>query len=311
MIVNAMASPFAVERRNKVKANLFFEDGTNLLSLTGEKMVEISLVQEFCKNQTSIPRSEVNITIDNRDRFFDISVPESAVHSLKPKCCCNVFFSSVENGSSDSFIQKGKYFFNDFADAGKNAILKFTDPASHFVNNDMDDVFRLESTSGSERADELFRRIVLLTEYDVSYNVPEEISTLRTHTKGSFRISSSDDGDVYMTIKEGFVKMAKDLTKTNGSPIYFIIDDEGVLKLKKQQTEVSATITKKHFFDYEILQGEDCLISKIADRGNILYQLGDIVEVVDGSKTFKTEIYKIHYRYSRGCLSSEWEGVIL
>lgn len=309
MIINSAVYPFADERRNRARADMFLPEGTLLRSFAPEEVLEVSLIQEFHKNQTAVPRSEISITFDNHNKYFDVANPESAVHSLSKRHYCEAFFSSVEYGMPDSFVKKCRYFYDSFTDGNDTFSLRFTDAVSHsiFERRYMTNVFVEIGETGSATAKEILEGVKLETEYNIEYDVSDEINEKMRFAKSSFYTETEAD-----SIKTGLFNMASRFTTSFKSPIYFIIDDEGKLTFRKQQTTVSATITKKHFTKCEFRQGEECLISVISDRGNILYQLGDIIEVVDGDKIFKTEIYKIHYKLSNnGSLSSEWEGVVM
>ena len=48
-----------------------------------------------------------------------------------------------------------------------------------------------------------------------------------------------------------------------------------------------------------------------ADRGNILRQLGDVVNFHTDDKTYKLEIYKTNLMYEKGNLSAENTGYII
>lgn len=307
MIVNTAVSPHADERRNSALLSLFLADSTLLRQYSAKEVYEVDLIREFHKNQTSIPRSEISVTVDNRDNFFDLTNPDSALYQLTKKSYCEGYLSSVTYGKADSFIKKCRLFYDSFFEGVGTITLKYTDAVSHsdFSTRYMTAAFN-EINKTTADAKEILEGIRLETGYPFEYAASDEIAEKMNFSKSSFMNDSTS-----VSIKDGLFEMATRLTTSFKSPVYFMIDDSGAMMFKKQLTAPTTSITRKHFINYEIKQGKDCLISCIKDRGNVLYELGDIIEVVDGNKSFQTEIYKIHYRLANGNLSSEWEGVII
>ena len=310
MIENAAISPFADERRNKARADIFLPDGTLLRSFGEEKVLEVSLIQEFPMKQPNSPRSETTVVFDNQDNYFDVANPESALYSITNKSFCDIYLSSTEHFAADSFVKKSRCFFDGVSDGGLSFSLRFIDVLScrGFENRSMVGTF--DSSSNYKTVGEIVAKMVRMTGCMFEADIPEDISETRLEKSSFLTYDSSGTANGYETLGEGLFSIARRFSEDE-SQVYLMPDRDGKLSYIRQQTEKSQTITKKHFYNYEILQEEDYLISRVSDRGNLLLQLGDVVEVADGNKIFKTEIYKIHYRFARGILSSEWEGVIV
>lgn len=305
MIQNEAVSPFADERKNAVRADVFLGNGTLLRAFSPHEVVEVSMVQEFHKNQTSVPRSEINISIDNRDKYFDISNPDSVIHSLVKECYCETYFSSVAFGDSETFVKKCRLFYDSFLENDSLFNLKFIDASSSKAF----EKYITTAFDGSSSATTL--KIVEGVKDKTNLNFEYEMTEDMAKKSFSKSLFMNDDQTDAMRNKEALHDIARRLGSSLKQTVYFMPDRDGVMVFRTQQTDVSATITKRHFAKCRIEQGNECLISKITDRGNILCQLGDIIEVVDEDKTFKTEVYRINYKFSKGILSSEWEGVIV
>ena len=110
MIINPAMAPFAKERKNTAKADIFLDDGTLVRSFVNREILELSLIQEFYNKQSTIPRGEMSILFDNRDQFFDISNPESTTHILEEESYCEAYLSSVEFGLAEAYEKKCRYF---------------------------------------------------------------------------------------------------------------------------------------------------------------------------------------------------------
>ncbi len=307
MIENALVTPFAVERKSGIRFELFRTSSNLLRTYDCSNIISASLIQECKMKQSSIPHSELSITVDNHDSFFDVTDKSNVYYSLNNKAPCHLFLSSTECGKEildSAYIKKCRLFFDEINQDKHSVTLKYVSilatPKFNGSYPDIVDVFEeLDSTSASAR--DILECGVAECGYLENVYVPDEINDL-------MKFGSSSFGEI--SINTAFHNIAARITN-NKKSVYLMVTDDGTITLKGKDTEAVEVISNDKFIDYEILQGDDCLIVKVRDRGNILRQLGDTVEIQDKTKSFKCEIYKQAYNYSNGILSAEWEAVIL
>jgi len=309
LITNAKIAPYTSERKNRAFFEMYLKNDTLLTSYPSKKILSASLIQECFMRQKSIPRTELDITLDNSDGFFDLTDMNNPYYSLDEYSSCNFYLSSVTNGIDDEYVKKSRLFFSEASQRNKTISFKYTDLLSQpkFINDNyyIIDVFD-ELGKSSLSAKQILEGGISECKYNETVFVADEVNEVMNFSRSSFL--NADNGTL---IKDGFYEIAQRITNASKTPTYLIINDDGTLSLTTQKNYCSEIITPANFIDYEVLPGNGCLILKVRDRGNILRQLSDVIEVHDGSKTFKAEIYKQSFDYKNGILSAEWEGVIM
>lgn len=304
---NTLISPYADERKNDARITICSPTGEELVDYTSKKILEVSLIREFQTYQSVIPRSEITFKVDNQDGKIDLTNAENVVYKLERKAYCDSLFSSVEYGTEANYVKKGRYFYDSLSNSDSTVTFKFVDAVSQyeFINTPSSYAFNKIGLSEISLV-QFLEGVALQTKYSLGYYLPDDMKNAFYFTKQSFF-----DGETPIYIKEALYNISKILTSKLKTPVYFIIDEDGTMTCQKKKTEVSSIISEKHYFNCEIVQLEGTLICKVSDRGNILFELGDVIQVSKDGKIFKTEIYKLQYTLKMGHLSCEWEGVVL
>ena len=130
MIENANVSPYADERQCKARFDLYLPDKSLLRSYPSQQILQATLIQECYIEQSGIPRSQLNITLDNRDLYFNVSDKNNARYVLDEYSPSEFYLSSALYGEQAEFILKGRHFFSRASESKNSITLEYTDMLS-------------------------------------------------------------------------------------------------------------------------------------------------------------------------------------
>ena len=307
MILNENIFPYADERRSQAKFDIYGSDTTIIKSYPSAKISKASLTQECLVNQSGKPRTELRITLDDSEGYFDVSDKSSAYYSLQGANCI-YSLSSVPVGFGAEYIPKNVSLITDISTDKKEVILKNDDALSILSDSQVGvgTVFnRYDSENKGMKLRNILQHWTKQCGLLCNVNISDEINDLMLFYRGFFL-----DNEVYY-VGDGIYHAVRLLKERTGMIVRCFTDENGTLVVKKQDSTTTEIITAKNLIDYEVMSGEGGLIVRVRDRGNILRQLTDVVEIKDGEKSIKCEVYKQNYVFKDRVLSATWEGALL
>ena len=308
MNINEFVKPYADVRRNKARMLLRISENSEPIIYDNAVVQSFSLIQEYQAQQASQPRGEVNIDIADENKDYDIANSESLYYQLNDRSVCEIYVSSVDNTTSDEFVQVAKMYVENVTPQ-KNIVQLTAVDASGIIANtsyNMIHVFQKlkypDEVYTSELLTAMFELLGLNNKCVISEELDKKVLLKRTWFYDSEPFS----------IPKGIGIITASLTNAAKATVRAVITSNGDMRVFAVNEEPVETITKHQYARVSVEAAETTGSNPklvIEDRGNILREPGDRI-IVEADRNYDIEVFMLRYEFEKGALKGQMKGLI-